>query len=142
MPIDAFSKLTFEAEFQELSPGGAISYVEVPNLQNNIPAVLELMRRTIAAAHRHGIPVGVCGESAADPIVGVLWAAMGADVLSMSGTYIPVMAKLFRRLSRSDLDDYAKLANEYDPGAPAQAIFDACRAWMLKKIPDLDDLLI
>ena len=43
-PIDAFSKLSFEAEFQELSPGGAISYVEVPNLQNNIPAVLALMR--------------------------------------------------------------------------------------------------
>lgn len=43
-PIDAFSKLTFEADFQELSPGGAISYVEVPNLQNNIPAVLALMK--------------------------------------------------------------------------------------------------
>lgn len=43
-PIDAFTKLTFESEFQELSPGGAISYVEVPNLQNNIPAVLALMR--------------------------------------------------------------------------------------------------
>ena len=42
-PIDAFTKLTFESEFQELSPGGAISYVEVPNLQNNIPAVLALM---------------------------------------------------------------------------------------------------
>lgn len=43
-PIDAFSKLTFESEFQELSPGGAISYVEVPNLQNNIEAVLSLMK--------------------------------------------------------------------------------------------------
>jgi len=43
-PIDAFSKLSFEAEFQELSPGGAISYVEVPNLQNNIPAVLSVMQ--------------------------------------------------------------------------------------------------
>ena len=40
----SFAKLSFEAEFQELSPGGAISYVEVPNLQNNIPAVLALMR--------------------------------------------------------------------------------------------------
>lgn len=40
--INAFDKLAFEAEFQKLSPGGAISYVEVPNLQNNIPAVLEL----------------------------------------------------------------------------------------------------
>lgn len=43
-PIDAFSKLSFEAEFQELSPGGAISYVEVPNLQNNIPAVLSVIQ--------------------------------------------------------------------------------------------------
>ena len=42
--IDAFSKLGFEAEFQPLSPGGAISYVEVPNMQHNIPAVLSLMR--------------------------------------------------------------------------------------------------
>ena len=41
--IDAFSKLAFEADFQKLSPGGAISYVEVPNMQNNIPAVLSLM---------------------------------------------------------------------------------------------------
>jgi ribonucleoside-triphosphate reductase len=41
--IDAFSKLTFESQFQKLSPGGAISYVEVPNMQNNIPAVLALM---------------------------------------------------------------------------------------------------
>jgi ribonucleoside-triphosphate reductase len=42
--IDAFKKLEFEAEFQELSPGGAISYVEVPNMQDNIPAVLSVMQ--------------------------------------------------------------------------------------------------
>ena len=42
--IDAFSKLALEEKFQNLSPGGAISYVEVPNLQNNIPAVLSLVR--------------------------------------------------------------------------------------------------
>lgn len=42
--IDAFSKLTFEAQFQKLSPGGAVSYVEVPNMQNNIEAVLAVMR--------------------------------------------------------------------------------------------------
>ena len=41
--IDAFTKLGFEAQFQHLSPGGAISYVEVPNMQQNIDAVLELM---------------------------------------------------------------------------------------------------
>ncbi len=42
--IDAFTKLTFESEFQRLSPGGAISYVEVPDMQNNIPAVLAVMQ--------------------------------------------------------------------------------------------------
>ena len=42
--IDAFHKLKFESEFQKLSPGGAISYVEVPNMQDNIPAVLSVMQ--------------------------------------------------------------------------------------------------
>ena len=42
--IDAFTKLSFEAQFQQLSPGGAISYVEVPNMQQNLDAVLELMQ--------------------------------------------------------------------------------------------------
>ena len=43
-PIDAFKKLEIESRFQKLSPGGAISYVEVPNMQNNLPAVLALMQ--------------------------------------------------------------------------------------------------
>ena len=42
--IDAFSKLKFEAQFQPLSPGGAISYVEVPDMQNNSEAVLSVMK--------------------------------------------------------------------------------------------------
>ncbi|MBQ5389885.1 MAG: anaerobic ribonucleoside-triphosphate reductase, partial [Clostridia bacterium] len=42
--IDAFEKLRFEAQFQHLSPGGAISYIEVPNMQNNLEAVLAVMR--------------------------------------------------------------------------------------------------
>ena len=43
-PINAFEKLALESEFQALSPGGAISYVEVPNMQNNLPAVIEVMK--------------------------------------------------------------------------------------------------
>ena len=43
-PINAFDKLTFESEFQKLSPGGAISYIEVPNMQTNIPAVLSVLQ--------------------------------------------------------------------------------------------------
>ena len=44
VPINAFDKLKFEAQFQKLSPGGAVSYVEVPNLENNIDAVLEVIK--------------------------------------------------------------------------------------------------
>ena len=43
-PISAFDKLKLESEFQALSPGGAISYVEVPNMQQNIPAVMQVIR--------------------------------------------------------------------------------------------------
>ena len=42
--IDAFTKLSFESQFQKLSPGGAISYVEVPDMQNNLEAVLDVMK--------------------------------------------------------------------------------------------------
>ena len=42
--VDAFEKLTFESQFQELSPGGAVSYVEVPHMENNIPAVMALLK--------------------------------------------------------------------------------------------------
>ena len=41
--INAFDKLKFESQFQHLSPGGAISYVEVPNMQDNLEAVLQVM---------------------------------------------------------------------------------------------------
>ena len=43
-PIDAFSKIALESKFQALSPGGAITYVEVPNMENNINAVIQIMR--------------------------------------------------------------------------------------------------
>lgn len=106
------------------------------------PAVLELMRRTIAAAKNHGIPVSVCGESASDPVVGVLWAGMGVDVLSMSATYIPVMSNVLRRLTRADLANYAAFALGMDADKPAKEIYDACRNYLATRIPDLDDVLI
>ena len=106
------------------------------------PAVLMLVRGTIAAAKRRGIPVGVCGESAADPLVGVLWAAMGVDHLSMSATYIPVMSKLLSRLSRGDLDDYLRAVDEMGDGATGREIMDCCRRWMLAHIPDFDNIAI
>ena len=106
------------------------------------PAILELMRRTIAAAKKNGIPVTVCGESASDPVVGVLWAAMGVDGLSMSAPYIPVIASILRRLSRADLANYAAFALGMEADRPAQEIFADCRRWLTTRIPDFDSLLI
>lgn len=106
------------------------------------PAVLRLMRMTIDAAKRNGIPVGVCGESAADPVIGILWAAMGVDILSMSATYIPVIAKLCARLTKADLEEYAKVPESVPPDATAADILAACRAWMAAKIPDIDRIVL
>ena len=106
------------------------------------PAVLKLMRMTIDAAKRNGIPVGVCGESASDPTVGVLWAAMGVDMLSMSATDIPLMSKLFSRLTRADLEDYLKTVEAMGSSATADEILAKCNEWMRTRIPDLDTIVI
>ena len=84
----------------------------------------------------------MCGESASDPVVGVLWAGMGVDVLSMSATYIPVMSNVLRRLTRADLANYAAFALGMDADKPAKEIYEACRAYLASRIPDLDDVLI
>ena len=106
------------------------------------PAILSLMRNVVAAARAHGIKVSVCGESASDPIVGILWAAMGIDELSMSATYIPVISKLLSRLTRADLDDYARVAEAMGSDSTGQEIFETCRAWMELKIPDIDNIVL
>ena len=106
------------------------------------PAVLRLMRMTIDAAKRNRIYVGVCGESAADPIIGVYWAALGVDVLSMSSTYIPVIAKMLAKLTKDDLAEYAKVPDNMPPDATAQDIFNACHDWLASRIPDLDGILL
>jgi len=106
------------------------------------PAVISLVRMTIEAAKRRGIPVSVCGESAADPIVGALWVAMGIDTLSMSATYIPLVSKLFSRLTRADLEEYKKLVEGLGPERTAAEITEACTAWMRQRVPDLSTMMI
>ena len=105
------------------------------------PAILTLVKMTVAAGHAKGIPVAVCGESASDPVVGLLWAAFGVDELSMSATFIPGMAKLLSRLTRADLDEYAKVPDSVPIGSTAQEVFNACRTWLVNKLPDLEDVL-
>jgi phosphoenolpyruvate-protein kinase (PTS system EI component) len=100
------------------------------------------MRRTIAAAKNRRIPVSVCGVSAADPVMGVLWAAMGVDHLSMPATYIPVLSKLLSRLSREDLDVLRETVDALGEGVTAATVVGKCREWVASKIPDLDNILI
>ena len=94
------------------------------------PAVLRLMRMTIDAARRNEILVGVCGESAADPIVGILWAAMGVNILSMSSTYIPLISKILARLTKEDLDEYAKIPDSMPSCSTGADVLDACHRFL------------
>lgn len=104
-------------------------------------AVLDLVKMSVAAAKEFGLEVSVCGESAADPVVGIYWAALGVDVLSMSATYIPVISKILAGLTRADLDEYAKVPDSLPPDATAKEIFLSCHMWMQNKIPQLGDML-
>ena len=106
------------------------------------PGVLKLMRMAVDAAKRNGILVGVCGESASDPVVGVLWAAMGVDMLSMSSTYIPLISKILGRLTREDLEEYARVPDSMPPCSTAADILAACHGFLASRIPNLDDMLI
>ena len=116
---------------------------EVAHLyQPTHPAVLRLMEHIIGVANELKKPISVCGESASDPIVGILWASFGTDILSMSATYIPLISKILRRLTRADLDEYKNLALSFDGGETGPEIMEACRRWMNGKIPDLDDLML
>ena len=103
------------------------------------PAIIRLVRHTVAAAKAKGIHVSVCGESASDPVVGLYWAALGVDTLSMSATFIPSVARLLARLTRADLDAYAKVPDALPRGSTAQEIFDACQRWLVAKIPDFEE---
>ena len=106
------------------------------------PAISKLVKMTVAAAKKAGIPISVCGESAADPVVGAYWVALGVDTLSMSAAYIPAMAKMFACLTRTDLDEYAKIPDSLPPGSTGQDVFNACHDWLVAKAPDFRENMI
>lgn len=106
------------------------------------PAVITLVKNVIDAAHENGIKAGVCGESASDPVVGALWAALGADHLSMSVNYIPALAKVLSSLTRGDLDSYAAEVQALAPEKKAAEIYDACGRWLERKVPGYSELVI
>ncbi len=98
-------------------------------------AVVRLVAMSVDAAKEKGIPVSVCGESAADPVAGVFWGALGVDTLSMSATYIPVISRILACLTRKDLDEYAKVPESLPPDSTGAQIYAACRAWLFARLP-------
>jgi phosphotransferase system enzyme I (PtsI) len=104
-------------------------------------AVIKLIELTVAAAKKEGIPVSVCGESASDPVLGVLWLALGVDSLSLSASYIKPISKLLNNLSRQDLDEYALCLSEGRSGKTAAEVYDRCKNFLLTKVPELKGLM-
>lgn len=143
--------LAKHVDFFSLGTNDLIQYVMAADRVNDSvahlyqpthPAVLRLVRGVIDAAKKEGIPVSVCGETAADPIVGTLWAAMGVTVLSMSATYLPVMSKVLSKLTREDLDEYKRMVEESGDDLTSVEIMDKCTRWIHEKIPDFDNFAI
>lgn len=109
--------------------------------QPSHPAVVKLVRMTVEAAKRHGIKVTVCGESASDPVLGALWAALGVDSLSMSAGYIPAMARMLSLVGRKELDAYAEFVEGLDSVSAAET-YDACRKYLDGEILRRGDAVI
>jgi phosphotransferase system enzyme I (PtsI) len=98
------------------------------------PAVLRLLRTTVLAARKSGIPVTVCGEMAADPMTAILLLGMGVDELSMSAVGIPQVKRLIRSI---DLNEAKLLAEEVFSQSSIQDVHKVVRK-RLKKYASRD----
>ena len=104
------------------------------------PAVIKLVDMTVAAAKARGIPVAVCGESAADPVLAALWIGLGVTSLSMGASGIPVVKKALRGLSSADVAELAGKVRAMCADSSAADIYSFCRTFLLEKVPDFEVL--
>jgi phosphotransferase system enzyme I (PtsI) len=100
------------------------------------PAVLQLMELTVQAAHAHGLKVSVCGETAADPVMAVLFVGMGVDELSMSPNLIRLVKKAVSQVAFADAEALAETVRRMK-GTPADKVYAFCRNQVMKLAPDL-----
>jgi len=104
------------------------------------PAVIRLVDMTAQAAAKAGIPCSVCGESAGDPVLGSLWAALGVTGLSVSAGYLPVIRKVLRSIEPSDAATLAVEVRELCSTAGAEEIYAHVRDFLVKRVPDIEEL--
>ena len=102
------------------------------------PAVVKLIDMTVKAAKARGIPVAVCGESAADPVLAALWIGLGVTSLSMGASGIPVVKNVLRGLSAADVAELAETVRGMYADSSAADIYAFCRTFILNKVPDFE----
>ena len=99
------------------------------------PAVLRLMELTVQAAHAHGLPVSVCGETAADPVLAVLFVGMGVDKLSMSPSFIRLVKTVISHITLADAKTLAEAVRGMS-GSTADEVYAFCRKQVTALAPD------
>lgn len=143
---DAFAK---ECDFFSIGTNDLVQYTMAADRANERvsylyqpanPAVIRLVDMTVRAARAAGIPVAVCGESASDPVLGVLWMGLGVTELSMSAGYIPPVRKVLQAVSMDDARALAERVRGYGASRAAAEIYAECRALVLSKVPEFEEM--
>ena len=143
---DAFAR---ECDFFSIGTNDLVQYTMAADRANervsylyqpSNPAVIKLVDMAVRAAHAAGIPVAVCGESASDPVLGVLWAGLGVTELSMSASYIPAIRKTLQAVSADEARELADRVRGYGSSRSAAEIYADCRAFVISKVPQLGEL--
>ena len=145
----AAEQLAREADFFSIGTNDLVQYTLAADRGNEQvaylyqpahPAVIKLVDMTVAAAKAKGIPVAVCGESAADPVLAALWIGLGVKSLSMGASGIPVVKKVLRGISSADAAGLADKVRAMCADSSAADIYAFCRQFILDKVPDFEAL--
>ena len=115
---------------------GSVAYLYQPTN----PAVIRLVDHIVSAAHKEGIPVAVCGETASDPVLAFLWAALGVDELSMSAGFIPIVRRVFAALAPDDAETLAGEVRAMLDGSSAADVYAHCRSFIRRRFPDFAEI--
>ena len=110
---------------------GSVAYLYQPTN----PAVVRLVDHVASAAKNAGITVAVCGETASNPVLAFLWAALGVNELSMSAGFIPIVSRVFSSLSQSDARQLADEVRAMLDGSTAAEIYCHCRTFIRQRFP-------
>ena len=143
---DLFAK---EVSFFSIGTNDLVQYVMAADRGNEQvsylyqptnPAVIKLVDMAAQAAARAGISCSVCGESAGDPVLASLWAALGVTGLSMSAGYLPVIRKVLHSIDPADAEVLASEVRELCATTGAGDIYAHVRGFLAKRIPDIEEL--